>query len=183
MILSGRSIEHQIREGRIRIDPFEPSHLNPASIDLRLGDSVRIFPFGLLRGRDVIDCKTPCRTIEMKIGPDGLVIYPRELCLMHTLERVWTDSYVPVLDGKSSIGRLGVQVHMTAGYGDPGFDGQYTLEVTSVYPVRVYPGMRFCQMRFHQWCGEGSELYRGNYNGETSMGPIPSMVHRQFKGE
>lgn len=94
---------------------------------------------------------------------------------------------MPVLDGKSSIGRLGVQVHVTAGYGDPGFDGQYTLEVTSVYPVRVYPGMRFCQMRFHtrdlgdQTVLKGPLLYAGSYEGETSRGPVPSMIWRQFE--
>jgi dCTP deaminase len=101
--------------------------------------------------------------------------------LMHTIERVHTKKYVPVLDGKSSIGRLFMKVHETAGYGDAGFDGQYTLEVTVVHPLRVYPGMRIAQMRFHTILGEVQKLYAGNYTGEAAKGPVPSRAWRQFR--
>jgi len=99
---------------------------------------------------------------------------------MHTAERVFSNRFVPVLDGKSSIGRLGICVHLTAGYGDPGFNGQYTLEVTTVYPVRVYPRMRFCQMRFHMIEGEVQQ-YTGNYTGGSAMGPVASRCWKQFQ--
>lgn len=176
-ILSGPEIQRQIATGYISIDPYDRELINPASIDLRLGDQVCEYT----RPNEApFDCKVESATRVHKIGEEGIVLYPRELYLMHTLERVSTSHFVPVLDGKSSIGRLGICVHLTAGYGDPGFDGQYTLEVTTVYPVRVYAGMRFCQIRFHTIAGLVVS-YQGNYVGEASMGPVPSRVWKQFK--
>ena len=102
--------------------------------------------------------------------------------LMHTAERVCTNKYVPVLDGKSSLGRLFVMVHVTAGYGDAGFDGQYTLEVLVHFPVIVYPGMRFCQMRFMEIKGDPVSYQRtGHYVGDKALGPVGSLVHKQLK--
>lgn len=100
----------------------------------------------------------PARVVRRKFVE--LTLEPRKLYLLHTAERVSTKAFVPVLDGKSSIGRLGICIHLTAGYGDPGFDGQYTLEVTCVIPVRIYAGMRFCQMRFHTMVGEPPSAFR-----------------------
>ena len=160
-ILSGPEIKRQIEYGDIVIDPFDPELLNPASVDLRLGDVVCQYVMNL-READ-IDSKVEPRTVGYVIdGDEGIVLRPGELYLMHTVERVYTSRFVPIIDGKSSIGRLGICVHLTAGYGDPGFNGQYTLEVTSVLPVRVYAGMRFCQMRFHSIEGEVQQ-YTGNY--------------------
>ena len=100
---------------------------------------------------------------------------------MHTVERIHTKKYVPVLDGKSSIGRLFMKIHETAGYGDPGFNGQYTLEVTVVHPLRVYAGMRVAQMRFHSICGEVEKPYNGNYVGDAARGPVASRAYKQFQ--
>jgi dCTP deaminase len=104
---------------------------------------------------------------------------------MHTAERIVTDSFVPVLDGKSSLGRLFMQVHATAGYGDPGFDGQYTLEVTVTQPVVIYAGMRFCQIRFHTLVGFQRTSYqaKGHYIGPLAEGPVASMSWKQFAEE
>jgi dCTP deaminase len=109
----------------------------------------------------------------------GFSLQPGILYLMHTEEVVWTSRYVPVLDGKSSIGRLGIFTHITAGFGDANYRGQYTLEVTVIQPVRVYRGMRFCQMRFHTMEGEVMH-YSGNYVGDTAMGAVPSRSWKQF---
>ena len=180
-ILSGNEIQRAVEDGRIAIDPYDVSLINPVSVDLRLGSSVRMYEN--TPGRGPLDCRDQASLQAYgysEITDDGLVLWPGHLYLMHTLERVSTHYFVPILDGKSSIGRLGIQVHMTAGFGDPGFDGQYTLEVTTVYPVRVYAGMRFCQMRFHMIAGEVA-LYDGNYTGEASVGPVPSRVWKQFK--
>jgi len=89
---------------------------------------------------------------------------------------------VPVIDGKSSIGRLFIAMHITAGYGDTGFNGQYTLEVTAVHPVIVYPGMRFCQMRFHTTVGEVLDYANcdSHYTGANAMGPVASQAYKQF---
>jgi dCTP deaminase len=128
-----------------------------------------------------MDSKAPQKVLEFEMHPDrGFVLLKGIGYLMHTAERVRTGHYVPVLDGKSSIGRLFIAVHVTAGYGDTGFDGQYTLEVTAQHPVVVYPGMRFCQIRFHTTVGD-VQPYHGNYTGEASMGPVPSRAYNQFK--
>jgi len=131
----------------------------------------------------VLDSKKKLNVWEFEIEPEkGWLLKPGIGYLMHTVERISTMNFVPVLDGKSSIGRLFLTVHVTAGYGDTGFDGQYTLEVVAQYPTIVYPGMRFSQMRFHTLVGDVTDYRtRGNYTGEASMGPVPSMAYRQFK--
>jgi len=217
MILAGTEIKRRVEDGTIVIDPFEPGHLNSASIDLTLGDRVAVYEdftycgiadeweaaetyampvtyppdFGkdaydgralsssASSGR-VLDTKEPAKLREWTIDPKmGWVLLPNVGYLMHTVERVCTNSYVPVLDGKSSIGRLFVKVHETAGFGDPGFDGQYTLEVTSLFPVRVYPGMRICQMRFHHFEGNAISYQKlGHYTGKKARGPVASEVAR-----
>ena len=110
----------------------------------------------------------------------GVVLRPGNGYLLHTHERVHTNKYVPVLDGKSSVARLFVGIHVTAGFGDPGYNGQWTLEVTTVYPVRLYAGMRIAQMRFHTIVGE-TKLYQGNYCGEASTGAVPSRAWKMFQ--
>lgn len=195
-ILSGPAILKEINAGNIIIDPFDSALHNPASFDLRLGPK-----FGIYLGlndtvaqakeavlnpsihpcRSELDSATINQFVEIDIPAQGLLLKPGVLYLMHTAERIWTTKYVPILDGKSSIGRLGICVHLTAGYGDPGFDGQYTLEVTCVQPVRIYAGMRFCQMRFHSLEGPIlSYQAKGSYVGHTARGPVPSRSWQQF---
>jgi len=134
---------------------------------------------GGINRSNFLDTRKPAKLRKWSIDPVvGWCLMPGVGYLMHTVERVTTDHYVPVLDGKSSIGRIFVQVHVTAGFGDPGYDGQYTLEVTSKFPVIVYPGMRFCQMRFH--CIDGEVLnYRdtGHYQGEQAKGAVASRIN------
>lgn len=203
-ILSGPEILKQIQVGRITVDPFNEKHLNPASIDLTLGSGVRIYRSSYAKHarhsgplEDGFSFKAlqdpPCRdtkksehweTDSFDIDPEiGWVLQPGIGYLMHTAERVTTNHYVPVLDGKSSVGRIFVKVHETAGYGDPGFDGHYTLEVTvHQMPTRVYPGMRFCQIRFHTIVGEISSYqeHRSNYKGVSAEGAVASRIYKQF---
>ncbi len=175
-ILSGPEIRRQVQLGRISIEPFRDDQVNPASYDLRLGDQLAWYI-----GPD-LDAKREHQLVAReRMAGEGFVLEPGRGYLMHTEEVVGTECYVPVLDGKSSIGRLFISVHATAGYGDPGFLGQYTLEVTVTHPVRVYAGMRVCQIRFHELVGERL-LYSGNYQGGASMGPVPSRSWRQFDG-
>jgi len=215
MILAGTEIQRRVDDGSITIDPFEPKHLNSASVDLTLGDIVAVYEdftycqvadewdaaaehkmpvtyppdFGesaydgqglMGQAQHVLDTKEPAKLRKWKMDPEaGWIILPGVGYLMHTVERVCTDSYVPVLDGKSSIGRLFVKVHETAGFGDPGFDGQYTLEVTSLFPVRVYPGMRICQMRFHHIDGTPVSYQKlGHYLGDKALGPVATEVSK-----
>lgn len=134
-------------------------------------------------GKNCLDSSQENRVARYEMDDRGFVLLPGIGYLMHTEERIRTDKFVPIIDGKSSIGRLFCFVHVTAGYGDPGFDGQYTLEVAVLHPLVVYPGMRFCQMRFHTLVGEQlSYQDKGSYKGELAKGPIPSQSWKMFRG-
>ncbi len=196
-ILATSAILEAIEAGDIVITPYDQSLVNGASVDVRLGDSYGVYPrwvqehsdptdrqlaFPFYRVDKVLDARKEPLFRVYEIPDDGIVIQPGILYLMHTHEVVRTDKYEPVLDGKSSIGRLGLFVHVTAAYGDPFFEGQYTLEVMSIHPVRIYKGMRIGQMRFHTLIGEPKNYQQtGNYVGEASKGPVPSKVFKQFK--
>jgi dCTP deaminase len=195
MILTGIAIDEAVGRGEIVIDPYDQSQLNPASYDLRLGDEVAVYDqwvdtsarypsvtgahlrAGVSGLMDVMD--EPAVT-KFKIGPGGWVLVPGIGYLMHTKERVLTSKYVPVLDGKSSTGRLFISIHETAGFGDVFFDGQYTLEVTCKHPVLVRAGMLFAQIRFHRMEGPITP-YKGNYTGDAARGPVASRAWKQFK--
>ncbi len=195
-ILTGPEIRRQVELGRITIDPFNPKHVNPASIDLTLGNQVTMYngTYNPKRWSKYVDdgslyrpalrdtkmvwdtrCAWPTTTVTID-REVGWVLKPDLCYLLHTAERINTDHYVPIIDGKSSVGRAFVMVHYTAGYGDPGFDGQFTLEVSSRFPVRVYPGMRICQIRFHTMIGE-TLTYAGSYKGAT-MGAVASRLYK-----
>lgn len=134
---------------------------------------------------NVLDVKKEPETVSFKINPEiGWVLKPGIGYLMHTRETIWTRKFVPIVDGKSSIGRLFVLIHFTAGFGDPGFDGQYTLEVSALHPVKVYPGMRIGQIRFHTIEGELAMAYdkrESNYKGVLAKGAVASRAWKQFK--
>jgi len=174
-VLSGHEIQKQIQKGRIRIDPYDLEQINPASYDLTLGEGVKTYNVV-----EALDSRAQNPTSDWIIPRDGIVLRPGVGYLMHTRERVWTDTFVPVVDGKSSIGRLFIAVHITAGYIDAGFDGHITLEVTAVHPVRVYAGMRICQIRFHTIAGEVM-LYKGHYQGATATGAVASRSWEQYR--
>lgn len=199
MILSGPEILRQVELGGIRIDPFDPKRVNPASFDLTLGDSVAVYKgavkyflasnhpnadngWALLPHEGVLDMAKEQAVHRYQMTAKGWLLKPGIGYLMCTAETVYTKKYVPVLDGKSSIGRMFVKVHETAGYGDPNFDGQYTLEVTAMHPVILYPGMRIAQIRFHAMEGTPA-LYDGNYKGANAKGPIPSRVWKQLQDD
>lgn len=134
-------------------------------------------PGGFLDSKE----ENPLDTYELKDG-EGILLKPGIGYLMHTEERVKTDHFVPVLDGKSSLGRLFVTIHVTAGYGELGFDGQYTLEVMVQHPVVLYAGMRIGQIRFHTIVGEKQSYQdRGHYVKDKALGPVASQAHIQIK--
>jgi len=199
-VLSGKAIEDEIRRRAIVIHPFNPAQLNPVSYDLTLGSEVKVYeevnyfsdselsqdgrnlqPFTGISAH-YLDAKKDNPTKTFKIGKEGWVLKPGVGYLMHTHEKVWAEHHVPVLDGKSSVGRLFISVHVTAGYGDPNFFGQYTLEVVALHPVRVYAGMRIAQIRFHTISGEITP-YNGNYVGSDAIGAVASKSWNQFKEE
>jgi dCTP deaminase len=150
-VLSDGTILQLVADGRIRIDPWDPKLVQPASVDLRLGDSFRVFHN---HRASAIDLRNPPTglTEEVVIGPDeSFVIHPGEFCLGRTMEWVeLPDDIVARIEGKSSIGRLGLIVHATAGFCDPGWKGTLTLELNNLtrIPIKLYPGLQIAQLSF-----------------------------------
>jgi len=166
MILSG----HQIREqlGRnIVIEPYVDANLNPNSYNLTLHNEVMVYE------EVVLDMAKANRVRRLTIPPEGLVLGPSQLYLGRTVERTETHNYVPMIEGRSSVGRLGLFVHVTAGFGDVGFCGYWTLEMFAVQPVRIYPGVPICQIFYHEICGAiteyASDKYQHNHDIQPSL--------------
>lgn len=165
MILTGPEITAATFDGRVRISPFSPDQVNPNSYNVRLGATMLVYAC------DVIDTHHPNPTQTITIGEHGYVLQPGELYLGHTLEEVGSDLYVPLLFGRSSVGRLGLFVEITAPIGDIGFHGQWTLMLSPVRRLRVYAGMEIGQIMFFVSTGT-VDLYTGKY--QDSTGPQPS---------
>lgn len=170
-MLSGPEIRRQIELGNIVVDPFDPAMLNPNSINVRLAPALVVYDCL------VLDCRKPNQTRTLRIPDDGLVLEPGTLYLGSTIEVVGATCFVPRLDGRSSLARLGAVSHLTAGLGDTGFVAQWTAEITVVHPLRVYAGMPFAQFTFEPVQGE-IVPYAGKYQGST--GPVASKLHREL---
>lgn len=159
MILAKSAIENAIESGDISITPYCKKQLGPNSYDLRLSKYIATSTRPLLdaRAKPVFETET--------ISEEGYLLLPGQLYLMATQEVTHTSKYVPCIEGRSSIGRLGINVHATAGFGDIGFYGTWTLEVSCVIPVRIYAGMRICQIYFFEprFYGTAPSLYDGKY--------------------
>jgi dCTP deaminase len=173
VILTGPQIVDSTANGRIVISPFEPDQVNPNSYNVRLGSTLLIYD------TDVIDAYRQNPTCAITIENDGFVLQPGELYLGHTVEEVGSDHYVPLLFGRSSVGRLGLFVEITAPIGDIGFHGQWTLMLSPVRPLRVYAGMKIGQIMFFESCGD-IELYSGKY--QRASGPQESRYWRDMAG-
>lgn len=171
MILSGKEIEKRMGED-IRIDPFKPENLNPNSYNLTLHHDAMVYE------EVVLDMKKSNRTREIQIPESGLTLEPNRLYLARTVERTETHNLVPMIEGRSSIGRLGLFVHVTAGFGDVGFAGYWTLEMFAVQPVKIYPGVAICQIFYHQITGEVQEYSSGKY--QNNSGIQPSLLYREL---
>jgi dCTP deaminase len=121
----------------------------------------------------VLDMRKSNRVQRVSIPADGLVLTPNQLYLGRTVERTETHNLVPMIEGRSSVGRLGLFVHVTAGFGDVGFSGYWTLEMFAVQPVKIYPGVPICQIFFHQIVGDiteyASEKYQHNHDIQPSL--------------
>ena len=175
-VLSDGTIRRLVEEGRIVIDPWDDALVQPASVDLRLGDSFRVFHNHRVTA---IDLREPPRNLTEEVRiEDGVpfAIHPGEFVLGRTLERVAIpEDVVARIEGKSSIGRLGLIVHATAGFVDPGFNGSLTLEITNLtrVPIKLYEGLPIAQLSFmaldvpaeHPY---GSPELGSHYQGQTA---------------
>jgi dCTP deaminase len=171
MILSGSKIRSSL--GRdIVIDPFVEENLNPNSYNLTLHNELMLYE------ELVLDMRKPNRTRRITLPPEGLVLSPNQLYLGRTAERTETHNLVPMIEGRSSIGRLGLFVHVTAGFGDVGFCGYWTLEMFAVQPVRIYPGVPICQIFYHEISGEIVEYCSEKYQHNRDI--QPSLLFREL---
>jgi dCTP deaminase len=186
MILSDRTIREQLAAGRIAIDPLDDSCIQPSSVDLRLDKLFRVF---LNHTMSVIDVRRDLTdlTQEVEIAEgDAFILHPGEFVLGSTAERVsLPDDIVARIEGKSSLGRLGLLIHSTAGFIDAGFSGHITLELSNVanLPITLYPGMKIGQVSFLQMTTPadvpyGSSKVGSKYQGQR--GPTPSRYWENF---
>ncbi|MCT4598123.1 MAG: dCTP deaminase [Vallitalea sp.] len=172
MILSGKEIKSKI-EKEIVIEPFNDNQLNPNSYNLRLHNELLVYE------DDILDMKKSHKTKKLIIPPEGLLLEPGKLYLGRTIEYTSTDSYVPMLEGRSSIGRLGLFIHVTAGFGDVGFSGYWTLEIFCVQPIKIYSEVEICQIYYHTIEGDYSKYSSGKY--QNNEGIQPSLLYRDFE--
>jgi dCTP deaminase len=187
VVLSDRTIRAEVEAGRIVIDPFDPGMVQPASVDVRVDRRFRVFhnarhPF--------IDVRLPMDDLTELVEMDGdepFILHPGEFVLGQTLERVTLpDDLVARLEGKSSLGRLGLLIHSTAGFVDSGFSGNLTLELSNVanLPITIYHGMPIGQLSFMRMDGPveqpyGSDRIGGKYQGQAE--PTASRYHLNFE--
>jgi len=173
MILSGLEIKKQIEAGNIKIEPYDERLLNPNSYNLRLHNELLVYT------DEILDMKKKLNTKTIAIPEEGLVLQPGRLYLGRTFEHTSTDIFVPMLEGRSSVGRLGLFIHVTAGFGDVGFSGYWTLEIQCVQPVKIYPMIEICQIYYHRIDGEYEKYRSGKYQNNTGI--QPSLIYRDFE--
>ncbi|NLJ87619.1 MAG: dCTP deaminase [Epulopiscium sp.] len=172
MILSGREIKKRLGK-EIIIEPFIDSQLNPNSYNLRLHNELLVYE------DSVLDMKKRNKAKKIVIPPEGLMLEPGKLYLGRTMEYTKTDGVVPMLEGRSSIGRLGLFIHVTAGFGDIGFSGYWTLEIFCVQPIIIYPNIEICQIYYHSILGEYDKYSSGKYQDNTDI--QPSLLFKDFE--
>jgi dCTP deaminase len=189
MILSDKSIREALATGRIVIDPLDETAIQPSSVDLHVDRYFRVFRSHTER---VIDVKKNQESLTelVEINPDEpLILHPGEFVLGSTLERVVLgDDLVGRLEGKSGLGRLGLLIHSTAGFVDPGFAGHLTLELSNVasLPITVYPGMKIGQISFLLMTSPAERPYGSRSLGskyQNQRGPTPSRYFENFGEE
>ena len=172
MILSGKEIEKRIGKD-IFIEPFDKSRINPNSYNLTLSNELLVYE------EHELDMKRPNAAKKLVIPEEGLLLQPNVLYLGRTNEYTKTERFVPMLEGRSSIGRLGLYIHVTAGFGDIGFSGYWTLEIHCIQPVRIYPDVEICQIYYHDILGEYELYTSGKY--QNNSGIQPSLLYKDFK--
>jgi dCTP deaminase len=188
MIFSDRTILESIETGRVSIDPFDRDLVQPSSVDVRCDHRFRVFEN---HRYPLIDPKAVQSNLTSQVetsAENPFILHPGEFVLGTTLETIRLgNDVVARLEGKSSLGRLGLLIHSTAGFIDPGFHGQVTLELSNVanLPIAIYPGMKIGQISFYEMTTAadhpyGSAALGSKYQGQT--GPTASRMHQDFKG-
>src|SRR6187551_1427668 len=187
MILSDRDIRAELEAGRIVIDPFVPDAVQPSSVDLHLGNRFRVFRNNRTAVIDPREEQPELTELVEIAGDDPFILHPNEFVLGATFERVaLPEDLVARLEGKSSLGRLGLLIHSTAGFVDAGWDGHLTLELSNVanLPIALYPGMKIGQISFLRMTTAAEVPYGGSSVGskyQGQRGPTPSRYWENFR--
>lgn len=209
MILSDKTIKKEITNGNIIISPFDEKYLNPVSVDLTLAPEFKTYTKetkickwnelpewvvynklfneyvpGQYKYEDCLDVKVKAETQTLSIPKEGFVLMPGEVYLYAVNERIGVKGNIRAkVEGKSSLGRLGLFVHVTAGFIDPGFEGSLVLELVATRPIKIYPDMKICQIEFARVEGEIEESYDqkagSKYHGQISV--QESLMHKNFE--
>ncbi|MBN2410533.1 dCTP deaminase [candidate division KSB1 bacterium] len=172
MILSGLEIKKHIGKDII-IDPYDEKKLNPNSYNLSLHNELLVYE------NDILDMKKRNKANKIIIPEEGFILQPGKLYLGRTIEHTKTNNFIPMLEGRSSVGRLGMFVHVTAGFGDIGFCGFWTLEIICVQPIRIYAGIEICQIYYHSIQGKFKNYTGGKYQNNHDI--QESLLYKDFK--
>lgn len=172
MILSGQEIR-RLLGSKITIDPFDESRLNPNSYNLRLHNELLVYE------SESLDMRSENSSQRITIPEEGLLLERNKLYLGRTMEYTATDGLVPMLEGRSSVGRLGLFIHVTAGFGDVGFRGYWTLEMFCVQPIRIYPAVEICQIFYHTLEGDFTPYRSDKYQNNTDI--QHSLLYKDFR--
>jgi dCTP deaminase len=171
VILSGLTIKEEISKGNIEIDPYDERNVGPNSYDLTIANEIKVFS-------DVdfpLDMKKHNEPSSLVISESGFIMRPHTLYLARTNERTFTNKYVPMIEGRSSVGRLGIFVHTTNSLGDLGYNGKWTFCLSCIHPIKIYPNIRIAQIYYFMIDRVG-EKYNGNY--QNSEGIQESMLFK-----
>lgn len=172
MILSGKEIKRHIGKD-ILIEPYDENKINPNSYNLTLHNELLVYD------NNELDMKKLNPVSKIIIPQEGLLLEPHKLYLGRTVEHTNTNRFVPMLEGRSSTGRLGLFIHVTAGFGDIGFSGFWTLEIFCVQPIRIYPNVEICQIYYHDIVGDYDLYSSGKYQNNTGI--QPSLMYKDFE--
>ncbi len=186
MLLSDGDIKAEIDAGRVLLEPYEPAMVQPSSIDVRLDRLFRVFENHRYPHIDPAEEQPELTRQVEPVGDEPFILHPGEFVLGSTYEGVTLpDDVAARLEGKSSLGRLGLLTHSTAGFIDPGFSGHVTLELSNVatLPIKLWPGMKIGQLCFFRLSSPsehpyGASIYGSRYQGQR--GPTPSRSHANF---
>ena len=202
-ILTGKEILRQMDLGHIEIDPFDIRQLNPNSYNIRLANELMVYDTpddfdsvrenlqrcihipaeyreSIVYGKLLLDTRVASSTRKFEIGDEGFVLKPGKLYLGSTVEKTWSDSFVPIISGRSSVGRKGISIHVTAGFGDIGFRGNWTLEIFALEQIIIHPGDEIGQIYFESAVGDTSYQYNGRYQNQN--GVVASRMDEEKRG-
>lgn len=190
-MLTGAEIIKRVESGDIFISDFNKEKVNPNSYNLTLSNKLKVYTdptrLTIHNGKltvaatnmKCLDMKEDNSTTDITIPDEGFILRPGVLYIGSTNEKTACDSLIPCIDGRSSIGRLGINVHATAGFGDIGFHGKWTLEISVVHPIRIYPNCEICQIYFDEPIGETNIKYHGKYQFQDE--PVSSQIFKEYE--